>query len=161
MTKSFLKYLLVAHCTENLLSQVFNVRLKLFLIVITSVVDPCSNHCCCHSVNLAFLLLNWALAVSWISYPEHIWQILSWNFSCICSQLHCAFCVEFFLSYQQTCHFSLMSPSPQSTQSTTVAFCSGVHSFMKVKLAQGGGCTSKVAVYAPAEWADTLTLFHL
>jgi hypothetical protein len=35
----------------------------------------------------------------------------------------------------------------------------------------GGGCTptppitftltSKVAVYAPAEWADTLTLFHL
>jgi hypothetical protein len=40
------------------------------------------------------------------------------------------------------------------------------------KLAQageGGGCTPftvvtityKVAVYAPAEWADTLTLFHL
>jgi hypothetical protein len=36
---------------------------------------------------------------------------------------------------------------------------------------EGGGCTptplitftitSKVAVYAPAEWADTLTLFHL
>ncbi len=45
---------------------------------------------------------------------------------------------------------------------------------MRVKLGQvgeGGGCTptpfhyititSKVAVYAPAEWADTLTLFHL
>ncbi len=45
---------------------------------------------------------------------------------------------------------------------------------MRVKLAQageGGGAsppplatftiTSKVAVYAPAEWADTLTLFHL
>ncbi len=36
---------------------------------------------------------------------------------------------------------------------------------------EGGGCTptpsltftitNKVAVYAPAEWADTLTLFHL
>jgi hypothetical protein len=51
---------------------------------------------------------------------------------------------------------------------------SGVHSIMRVKSAQagkGGGCTptpfitftitSKVAVYAPAEWADTLTLFHL
>jgi hypothetical protein len=51
---------------------------------------------------------------------------------------------------------------------------SGVHSVMRVKLAlagKGGGCTptpfitftitSKVAVYAPAEWADTLTLFHL
>ncbi len=45
---------------------------------------------------------------------------------------------------------------------------------MRVKLAQageGGGerhplsftftITSKVAVYAPAEWADTLTLFHI
>jgi hypothetical protein len=45
---------------------------------------------------------------------------------------------------------------------------------MTVKLAQagkGGGArpppfltftiTNKVAVYAPAEWADTLTLFHL
>jgi hypothetical protein len=45
---------------------------------------------------------------------------------------------------------------------------------MRVKLAQageGGGArpppfitftvTSKVAVYAPAEWADTLTMFHL
>ncbi len=45
---------------------------------------------------------------------------------------------------------------------------------MKVKLAQAGEgegarppplntftITSKVAVYAPAEWADTLTLFHL
>ncbi len=51
---------------------------------------------------------------------------------------------------------------------------SGVHSVMRVKLAlvgESGGCTptplitftitSKVAVYAPAEWADTLTLFHL
>jgi hypothetical protein len=47
---------------------------------------------------------------------------------------------------------------------------SGVHSVMRVKLAlagEGEGCTptpfitfsitSKVAVYAPAEWADTLT----
>ncbi len=47
---------------------------------------------------------------------------------------------------------------------------------MSVKLAQAGGggdsrpppiitftvtITSKVAVYAPAAWADTLTLFHL
>jgi hypothetical protein len=45
---------------------------------------------------------------------------------------------------------------------------------MRVKFAwagEGGGCTPtpfyhiynhhKVAVYAPAEWADTLTLFHL
>ncbi len=51
---------------------------------------------------------------------------------------------------------------------------SGVHSVMRVKLAlagEGGGArppplltftiTSKVAVHAPAEWADTLTLFHL
>jgi hypothetical protein len=51
---------------------------------------------------------------------------------------------------------------------------SGVHSVMRVKsvlAGEGGGCTppplitftltSKVAVYAPAEWADTLTLFHL
>ncbi len=51
---------------------------------------------------------------------------------------------------------------------------SGVHSVMRVKFAladEGGGArpthfitftiTSKVAVYAPAEWADTLTLFHL
>jgi hypothetical protein len=46
---------------------------------------------------------------------------------------------------------------------------SGVHSIMRVKLAragEGGGCTtftiiSKVAVYALAEWADTITLFHL
>ncbi len=48
----------------------------------------------------------------------------------------------------------------------------GVHSIMRVKLAwlvRVGGArpppftiiTSKVAVYAPAEWADTLTLFHL
>jgi hypothetical protein len=51
---------------------------------------------------------------------------------------------------------------------------SGVHSVMRVKLALAGRVggarppphftltiTSKVAVYAPAEWADTLTLFHL
>jgi hypothetical protein len=51
---------------------------------------------------------------------------------------------------------------------------SGVHSVMRVKLVlagEGGGCTppplitftltSKVAVNAPAEWANTLTLFHL
>jgi hypothetical protein len=53
----------------------------------------------------------------------------------------------------------------------------GVHAVMRVKLAlagEGGGLqvarppplftftlTSKVAVYASAEWADTLTLFHL
>jgi hypothetical protein len=51
---------------------------------------------------------------------------------------------------------------------------SGVHFIMMEKLAQagmGGGCTPtpltiatityKVAVYAPAEWAETLTIFHL
>jgi hypothetical protein len=52
---------------------------------------------------------------------------------------------------------------------------SGAHSVKRVKLAvagEGGGgarpllfitftITSKIAVYAPAEWADTLTLFHL
>ena len=49
----------------------------------------------------------------------------------------------------------------------------GVHSVMRVKsvlAGEGGGCTptlitftltSKVAVYTPAVWADTLTLFHL
>jgi hypothetical protein len=47
-----------------------------------------------------------------------------------------------------------------------------LHLIMKVKLAQageGGGAgpppfttiTSTVAVFAPADWADTLTLFHL
>ncbi len=48
------------------------------------------------------------------------------------------------------------------------------HSMMMAKLAQAGESecarppsfilftiTYKVAVYAPAEWADTLTLFHL
>jgi hypothetical protein len=49
---------------------------------------------------------------------------------------------------------------------------SGVYSIMWVKLAKAGGgarpspfitftITSKVAVYALAEWAYTLTLFHL
>jgi hypothetical protein len=51
---------------------------------------------------------------------------------------------------------------------------SGVHFIMRVKLDQAGEVggvrpppfitftiISKVAVYAPAEWADTLTLFHL
>ncbi len=53
---------------------------------------------------------------------------------------------------------------------------SGVHSVMRVKsvlAGEGGGggarpppliiftLTSRVAVYNPAEWADTLTLFHL
>ncbi len=51
---------------------------------------------------------------------------------------------------------------------------SGVHPILMEKSAlagEGGGCTPtpfqpiaityKVAVYAPAEWADTLTLFHL
>ncbi len=54
----------------------------------------------------------------------------------------------------------------------TAAFCR-IHSVMRVKsvlAGEGGGCTpplitftltSKVAVYAPAEWADTLTLFLL
>ncbi len=60
---------------------------------------------------------------------------------------------------------------PQSTQSSKCCF---LLSIMRVKLARlvrvGGALppfcftftiTSKVAVYAPAEWADTLTLFHL
>jgi hypothetical protein len=55
-----------------------------------------------------------------------------------------------------------------------VTALSGAHSIMRVKLAwlvRVGGArpppfttitiTSKVGVYAPAEWADTLTLFHL
>jgi hypothetical protein len=67
-----------------------------------------------------------------------------------------------------------MTPSTEYTEKQRLL--SGIHSIMRVKLAQageggGGGCmptpfitftiTSKVAVYAPAEWADTLTLFHL
>ncbi len=57
----------------------------------------------------------------------------------------------------------------------TAAFWRTFHHEGKISLAgEGGGCTalctptpfhyfhhSKVAVYAPAEWADTLTLFHL
>jgi hypothetical protein len=62
----------------------------------------------------------------------------------------------------------------ETTEYTVVTAASGVHSIMRVKLAwllRVGGArpppfttftiTSKVAVYAPAEWADTLTLFHL
>jgi hypothetical protein len=54
----------------------------------------------------------------------------------------------------------------------TVAFWRTFHHEGKIAQAgEGGGArhppftiftiTSKVAVYAPAEWADTLTLFHL
>jgi hypothetical protein len=57
---------------------------------------------------------------------------------------------------------------PRVHRVATAAFW---RSFMRVKLALagvGGGARpppfitfiSKVAVYAPAEWADTLTLFH-
>jgi hypothetical protein len=67
------------------------------------------------------------------------------------------------------------SIAPLTTEYTEYQrLLSGEHSIMRVKLAQageGGGArpppfitftvTSKVAVYAPAEWADTLTLFHL
>ena len=63
----------------------------------------------------------------------------------------------------------------ESTEYTELQpLLSGVHSMMRVKsvlASEGGGArppplitftlTSKVAVYAPAEWADTLTLFHL
>jgi hypothetical protein len=63
----------------------------------------------------------------------------------------------------------------ESTEYTELQpLLSGVHSVMRVKLVlacEGGGSrppplftftiTSKVAVYAPGEWADTLTLFHL
>jgi hypothetical protein len=55
-----------------------------------------------------------------------------------------------------------------------VATLSGIHSIMRVKLAQAGEdggarpppfttftITSKVAMYAPAKWTDTVTLFHL
>ncbi len=67
------------------------------------------------------------------------------------------------------------SKNDQTTEYTELQLLlSGVHSVMRVKsvlAGEGGGCTpipsltftltSKVAVYAPAEWADTLTLFHL
>jgi hypothetical protein len=76
-----------------------------------------------------------------------------------------------------TCHLShfnlpLMGQSTEYTELKPLL--SGVHSVMRVKsvlAGEGGGCTptplitftltSKVAVYAPAEWADTLNLFHL
>jgi hypothetical protein len=47
---------------------------------------------------------------------------------------------------------------PQSTQSSNICFLAYIQSwtpFITFTI------TSKVAVYAPAEWADTLTLFHL
>jgi hypothetical protein len=63
---------------------------------------------------------------------------------------------------------------PQRTQSCNGCFLAYVHSVMGVKLAlagEGDVCTptpfitftitSKAAVYATAEWADTITLFHL
>ncbi len=70
----------------------------------------------------------------------------------------------------------LISGNVRATECTELQpLHSGVHSVMRVKLAlagEGGGVhahppvitftiTSKVAVYAPAEWANTLTLFHL
>jgi hypothetical protein len=70
----------------------------------------------------------------------------------------------------------ILKYSPQSTHRVvTAAFWRTFHPMME-KLAQpgeGGGCTArpppfpiftityKVAVYAPAEWADTHTLFRL
>jgi hypothetical protein len=72
------------------------------------------------------------------------------------------------------------SPSTYLIRASTTEYTelqpllSGVHSVMKVKsvlAGEGGWCTptpshyftrtSKVAVNAPAEWTDTLTLFHL
>jgi hypothetical protein len=66
------------------------------------------------------------------------------------------------------------APSPVSAPTEYTEFNAGAHSVMRVKLAQAdevGGArpppfitltiTSKVAVYDPAEWADTLTLFKL
>jgi hypothetical protein len=73
-------------------------------------------------------------------------------------------------------HVILRSRSAHTTEYTELQpLLSGVHSVMRVKFALAmvrvGGArpppfitftiTSKVAVYAPAEWADTLTLFHL
>jgi len=63
-----------------------------------------------------------------------------------------------------------------ATHRVHTEWLSGVHSIMKENQpgdGEGGGAgarpypfttftiTRKVAVYAPAEWADTLTLFHL
>jgi hypothetical protein len=62
----------------------------------------------------------------------------------------------------------LMLPTEYTELQTML---SGVHSIMRVELVRVGGArpppfitftiTSKVAVYVPAQWADTLTLFHL
>jgi hypothetical protein len=61
----------------------------------------------------------------------------------------------------------------QSTQSSNGCFLAYIHHEGKISpgwCGWGGArpppfitftVTSKVAVYAPAEWADTLTLFHL
>ncbi len=61
--------------------------------------------------------------------------------------------------------------SVYTTEYTTAAFWRTFSHEGKISLGAGGGArppslitftiTSKVAVYAPAEWADTLTLFHL
>jgi hypothetical protein len=70
--------------------------------------------------------------------------------------------------------YSTVSDRGGTTEYTQSGNGSGVHSIMMGKLAQpgeGGGCTPtppftlftityKVAVYAPAERADTLTLFY-
>jgi hypothetical protein len=66
------------------------------------------------------------------------------------------------------------APWPVSAPTEYAEFNAGAHSIIRVKLAQAdevGGArpppfstltiTSKVAVYDPAEWADTLTLFKL
>ncbi len=107
------------------------------------------------------------------------WSILFGVVKQICrfwiwSVTECKTPAEYGLQHNATPPYSL--PSQPHTVFTTELqrLLSGVHSVMRVKLAlagEGGGCTptpfitfnitSYVAVYAPAEWADTLTLFHL
>ncbi len=78
------------------------------------------------------------------------------------------------LLYSMYCMLVLDTVGRPTEYTEVQLLLSGVHSIMRVKsvlAGEGGGArppplitftlSSKVAVYAPAEWADTLTLFHL
>ncbi len=60
------------------------------------------------------------------------------------------------------CVLSVLQMAQTTEYTVTAAFWRTFHHEGKISLAFTTiTITSKVAVYAPAEWADTLTLFHL
>jgi hypothetical protein len=81
-------------------------------------------------------------------------------------------CHPFHYIYHHVQSCLVYAPAERADTTELQLLLSGVHSIMRVKLAHAGKgarpppfitftITSKVAAYAPAEWADTLTLFHV